>query len=105
MTSVAVKSIVVALLMTALPYPVQSADILGDQRRSSAKSASVPGASPATRVSGRTSVIDGRTLWFPKGRHKVRLASIDACELPQWSYDPRHHGESVHLYPSRRRDP
>jgi endonuclease YncB( thermonuclease family) len=95
MTSIAVKSSVVAMLMTALPYPVQSADILGDQRRSSAESISVPGASPATRVSGRTSVIDGRTLWFPISRHKVRLASIDACALPQWAYDPRRHGEST----------
>ncbi|RUM96744.1 thermonuclease family protein [Pseudaminobacter arsenicus] len=95
MMSVAVRSSIVALLMTALPYPVQSADILGDQRPSSAESATVPGASPATRVSGRTSVIDGRTLWFPIGRHKVRLASIDACELPQWAYDPRRHGESA----------
>lgn len=94
MMSVAVKSSVLALLMTALPYPVRSADIQGDQRRSSAASISVPGASPATRISGRTSVIDGRTLWFPIGRHKVRLASIDSCELPQWSYDPRRHGES-----------
>lgn len=93
MTSIVVKSSVVALLMTALPYPVQSADILGDQRRSPAESISVPGASPATRVSGRTSVIDGRTLWFPIGQHKVRLASIDACELPQWAYDPRRHGD------------
>jgi endonuclease YncB( thermonuclease family) len=95
MTSIAVKSSVVALLMTALPYPVQAADILDDQRRSSAESISGLGASPATRVSGRASVIDGRTLWFPIGRHKVRLASIDACELPQWSYDPRRHGEST----------
>lgn len=95
MTSVAVRSSVVALLMTALPYTVQSADILGDQRRSSAESVSVPGARPATRVSGRTSVIDGRTLWFPISRHKVRLASIDTCELPQWAYDPRRHGESA----------
>ncbi|MBX3575105.1 MAG: thermonuclease family protein [Mesorhizobium sp.] len=94
MMTVAVKSSVLALLMTALPYPVRSADIQGDQRRSSAESISVPGASPPTRISGRTSVIDGRTLWFPISQHKVRLASIDACELPQWAYDPRRHGES-----------
>lgn len=24
----------------------------------------------------------------------VRLASIDACELPQWAFDPNRHGES-----------
>ena len=95
MTSVAVRSIVAALLLTALPYPVHAADILRDQRSSSVAAGSVPDSSPRTKISGRTTVIDGRTLWFPMGRHKVRLASIDACELPQWSYDPRRHGESA----------
>lgn len=95
MTSVAIKLSVVALLMTALPSPVHSADILHDQTRSSVEAGSVPYLSAATRISGRTSVIDGRTLWFPMGRHRVRLASIDVCGLPQWSYDPRRHGESM----------
>ncbi|MEQ1956172.1 thermonuclease family protein [Mesorhizobium sp. CN2-181] len=92
MTTVAVRSIVAALLLTALPYPVHAADILRDQGSSSVAAGSVPDSSPRTKISGRTSVIDGQTLWFPTGRHKVRLASIDACELPQWSYDPRRHG-------------
>jgi endonuclease YncB( thermonuclease family) len=95
MTSVSAKSSVVALLMTALPYPVHSADILRDQRPSSVAARSIPVLSPTTKISGRTFVIDGRTLWFPTGGHKIRLASIDACELPQWSYDPRRHGEST----------
>jgi endonuclease YncB( thermonuclease family) len=95
MTPAAIKLSVAALLLTALPYPVHSADILHDQRSSSVAAGSVPDLSPITKISGRTSVIDGRTLWFPMGRHRVRLASIDACELPQWSHDPRRHGESV----------
>lgn len=45
-------------------------------------------AQPASSVSGRASVIDGRTLWFPQTAQKVRLADIDACELPQWALDP-----------------
>lgn len=94
MTSVAVKSSVAALLLTAMPYPVHAADFLRDQTQSNVEAGSVLGLSEAIRIVGRTSVIDGRTLWFPKGGHKVRLASIDACELPQWSYDPRRHGES-----------
>ncbi|MBE1207559.1 thermonuclease family protein [Aminobacter carboxidus] len=81
--------------MTALSSPVHSADVLRDQRRSFVEAGSLPKLGEATRISGRTSVIDGRTLWFPKGGHKVRLASIDVCELPQWSYDPRRHGESM----------
>lgn len=95
MTSATVTSSVAALLLTALPYPVHSADILGDQRRTSAESVSVPDSSLNTKILGRTSVIDGRTLWFPEDRRKVRLAWIDGCELPQWSYDPRRHGESA----------
>lgn len=94
MTSVAITS-VAALLLTALPYPVHAADILRDQASSSVAMGSVPDSTPITKISGRTSVIDGRTLWFPKGGHKIRLASIDTCELPQWAYDPRRHGESA----------
>ena len=37
---------------------------------------------------GRVTVVDGRTLWFPQAAVKVRLADIDACELPQWAFDP-----------------
>jgi endonuclease YncB( thermonuclease family) len=94
MTSAAVKSSVLALLLTSLPYPVHSADVVRKPERS-AEDGSVPKLRDATRISGRTSVIDGRTLWFPIGRHKVRLASIDTCELPQWAYDPRRRGESA----------
>lgn len=95
MTSASAKSSLLALLMTALPYPVHSADLLRDQGRSSVEASAVPELSEAIRIVGRTSVIDGRTLWFPKSGHKVRLASIDSCELPQWAYDPRRHGESA----------
>lgn len=95
MTPAAVKSGVTALLLTALAYPVHAADLLRDQRRSSVEASSVAELSEAIRIDGRTSVIDGRTLWFPMSRHKVRLASIDSCELPQWAYDPRRHGESA----------
>lgn len=95
MTSAVVKASVAALLLTSLPYPVHSADIVREPERSAVEDGSVPKLRDATRISGRTSVIDGRTLWFPIGRHKVRLASIDTCELPQWSYDPHRHGDSA----------
>ncbi|PSM16329.1 thermonuclease family protein [Nitratireductor sp. StC3] len=95
MRSVAARSSVAALLLTALPYPVHGADLLRDQRLSSVEANSVPKLSEAIRIDGRTSVIDGRTLWFPMDRQKVRLASIDVCELPQWAYDPRRHGVST----------
>ncbi|WP_011578648.1 MULTISPECIES: thermonuclease family protein [Chelativorans] len=94
MISVAVRSRVVALLMTALPYPAHTADLLHGQGPSSADAHTGPYTAPPLKISGRTSVIDGRTLWFPNSGKMVRLASIDTCELPQWSYDPRRHGDS-----------
>lgn len=94
MTSVPVRSSVVALLLTTLPYPVHSADVVRGQGRSSLEASSILKLSEVTRIVGRTFVVDGRTLWFPNGGHKVRLSLIDACELPQWSYDPRRHGGS-----------
>lgn len=95
MRSTVVGTSMLALLMIALPYPVYSADVLRDQRRATGEAEPLPRPGHMTKISGRTSVIDGRTLWFPKGELKVRLASIDACELPQWSYDPHRHGEST----------
>lgn len=90
-----VKSTMVALVTGTLPNLVFAADAPRAQRPSLVEKEPATDASPATKISGRAAVIDGRTLWFPKGGYKVRLASIDACELPQWSYDPRRHGESM----------
>ena len=44
-------------------------------------------------ITGRVAGMDGQTLWFPEHAVKVRLADIDSCELPQWAYDPKRHGE------------
>jgi endonuclease YncB( thermonuclease family) len=40
---------------------------------------------------GRVAVIDGRTLWFPEYAVKVQLMDLDACDLPQWSFDKQTH--------------
>lgn len=83
------------LLTTALPYPTHAADLVGTRSGPSVEErSSKPQADVSLTISGRASVIDGRTLWFPRGGHMVRLASIDACELPQWSYDPSPRGNS-----------
>jgi endonuclease YncB( thermonuclease family) len=50
-------------------------------------------------VTGRVSVLDGHTLWFPAYAIKVRLAGIDGCDLSQWAFDPVRHGESSELKP------
>lgn len=82
-------------LSTALPYPAHAADLVGTRSGPSVEERnSQPQSDVSLTISGRVSVIDGRTLWFPRGGHMVRLASIDACELPQWSYDPSPHGNS-----------
>ncbi|UZX45534.1 thermonuclease family protein (plasmid) [Agrobacterium sp. 13-2099-1-2] len=44
--------------------------------------------SEISRISGHVSVIDGRTIWYPQYAQKVRLADVDACELPQWALNP-----------------
>lgn len=95
MTQGVVRSGMLALLMTALPCPAHAADLLQGHRTPSVETGSVPYPGQATEISGRAAVIDGRTLWFPEDGRKVRLASIDTCELPQWSYDPHRHGENA----------
>lgn len=46
------------------------------------------------RITGRVTVVDGRTLWFA-GRHiLVRLNEIDSCDLPQWAFDPEPNNSS-----------
>lgn len=84
----------IVLLGTALPFAAHAADLVDGRHERSVEPVSLePTGAPLT-ISGRAAVMDGRTLWFPKGPHMVRLASIDACELPQWSFDPRRHGDS-----------
>ncbi len=84
------------LLATALPSAAAAADAIIDPRAhfESLSADSRRGRIVAT-IAGRASVIDGRTLWFPQQRQLVRLAGIDACELPQWSYDPQLHGRNA----------
>ncbi|OWW02416.1 hypothetical protein ATY81_22030 [Rhizobium sp. R72] len=38
-------------------------------------------------MDGRASAVDGRTLRFPKAGIDVKLFGIDACALPQWSFE------------------
>ncbi|MFH1340423.1 MAG: thermonuclease family protein [Pseudomonadota bacterium] len=93
MTRPMVRASLLVLLMAALPCPALAAD-LSHQGLSTGDAEPTHSASAPLKISGRTSVIDGRTLWFPAGGNKIRLASLDTCELPQWSYDPRMRGES-----------
>jgi len=88
-----IRSGLAVLLTTALPYPAYAADIVANPEPGRAQQELKLRAGMPAAITGRVSVIDGRTLWFPRGGHMVRLSSIDACELPQWAFDPNRHGE------------
>lgn len=74
----------------ALPSPSWTGDVVGSE---------VTPLLPTGTITGRASVIDGRTLWFPRAAQMVRLAGIDVCELPQWAFDPTRYGANKALKP------
>lgn len=79
----------------ALPSPCWPADAVGLEMAPSTSINDIG----SRMIAGQVAVIDGRTLWFPRLAQKVRLAGIDACELPQWSLDPARYGKSSTLKP------
>ncbi|MBZ9872367.1 thermonuclease family protein [Mesorhizobium sp. BR1-1-9] len=89
-----------ALICACLPPPSVAADLAnGPDGPQVQRPGSKDFSEVADTIVGRASVIDGRTLWFPRLALKVRLAGIDTCELPQWAFDPQRHGESPFLKP------
>lgn len=89
MTSIAANTAAAILLAGVIASPALSADIVMEQLPREQNARTSQGAGPLGTIIGRVAVIDGHTLWFPQHRKKVRLAEIDACELPQWAYDPK----------------
>ena len=90
---------ITALMLASLTGPAPAADVA---RRSVTIFAIPPNHSAPSlqrTITGRAGVVDGQTLWFPKLALSVRLADIDACQLPQWSFDPRRYGASEILKP------
>ncbi|TPJ13739.1 thermonuclease family protein [Mesorhizobium sp. B2-3-14] len=89
-----------ALACSCLPSPSPGADIArAAGSGQSGEPASLTAGRSSKAIAGRASVIDGRTLWFPRSAQKVRLAGIDSCELPQWAFDAKRRGESAVLKP------
>ncbi|RWE64103.1 thermonuclease family protein [Mesorhizobium sp.] len=83
------KHIVAAAVVTAIVQPAIAADLFENptpQFREQQVVALAPG---YPLFKGRVAVIDGRTLWYPQYAQRVRLADIDACELPQWALNPK----------------
>ncbi|WP_312407080.1 thermonuclease family protein [Rhizobium sp.] len=95
-----IKQLAAVLLSATLAQSVHAADpISGTPRIGSPHTQSSAG---YPTYKGPVSIIDGRTLWFGwVGRGiKLRLAEIDACELPQWALDPKWTDRSKQLAPS-----
>lgn len=89
MISISANRAAAILLAGVIASPALSADAVMEQLAPDQSARISQGAGPLGTIMGRVAVIDGRTLWFPEHRKKVRLAEIDACELPQWAYDPK----------------
>ncbi|TIW68777.1 MAG: thermonuclease family protein [Mesorhizobium sp.] len=84
------KHMLAAAVSTAIAHPSIAADIINEppspprlEQRAPAPLESLP------VFHGRVAVMDGRTLWYPQYAQRVRLADIDACELPQWALNPK----------------
>ncbi len=84
------RRIVPSLAVAAmLAMPAFSADPTSAPTLKKRAESSMSETTTAARVyRGRVAVMDGRTLWFPEHAAKIRLRDIDACELPQWAFDP-----------------
>jgi endonuclease YncB( thermonuclease family) len=89
MISISATRAAAILLAGVVASPALSADIVSEQLPREQNAHVSQGAGPLGTITGRVAVMDGRTLWFPEHRKQVRLAEIDACELPQWAYDPK----------------
>ncbi len=81
-------SLAAAAVLAAIVQPATAADLVKNPVSTSRQ----PTLSPVYQYpvhKGRVAIMDGRTLWYPQYAQRVRLADIDACELPQWALDPK----------------
>lgn len=83
------KSVILATSLVLVSIPANSADMIGREPSSKLEHRQPAQSVPLPVFKGRVAVIDGRTLSFPSYGQRVRLADIDACELPQWALDPK----------------
>ena len=78
------------ITLALVSFPAFAADVQERSRAGSPAPTAPAATAPAVpqQIRGRIAVIDGRTLWFPHAERRVRLAEIDACDVPQWAFDP-----------------
>lgn len=83
------KHVVAAAIVATTVQPAIAADLITNPVPPRRELQAVAPASIHLVFKGRVAVMDGRTLWYPQYAQRVRLADIDACELPQWALNPK----------------
>lgn len=82
------KHVVAAAIVATTVQPAIAADLITNPVPPRREQQAAP--APIYPVfKARVAVMDGRTLWYPQYAQRVRLADIDACELPQWALNPK----------------
>lgn len=83
------KHLVAAAVVATIVQPAIAADLITNPVPPRRDQQAVAPAPIYPVFKGRVAVMDGRTLWYPQYAQRVRLADIDACELPQWALNPK----------------
>ncbi|WP_064697188.1 thermonuclease family protein [Rhizobium aegyptiacum] len=83
------KLAVAAAIVATIIQPAIAADLITNPVPPRREQQAVAPAPIYPVFKGRVAVMDGRTLWYPQYAQRVRLADIDACELPQWAINPK----------------
>ncbi|TIR28930.1 MAG: thermonuclease family protein [Mesorhizobium sp.] len=81
------KHMLAAAVSAAIVHPSIAADTINEPPLPPRLEQRAP--AQVQSLHGRVAVMDGRTLWYPQYAQRVRLADIDACELPQWALNPK----------------
>ncbi|KAB1082617.1 thermonuclease family protein [Neorhizobium galegae] len=83
------KQVVAAAVVATIVQPAIAADLITNPVPPRREQQAVAPAPIYPVFKGRVAVMDGRTLWYPRYAQRIRLADIDACELPQWALNPK----------------
>lgn len=94
------KRLIVVISAGLVCSQAHGADAIKQPPSGSLQAAQPTGLVPVPTIRGRAVIMDGRTLWFPTYAQQIRLADIDACELPQWALTPQQNKGQVDKIPA-----